>query len=91
MQRLQGLQRIEIELLLRLANIRVALLDDREVHVFLVAEVVVEHALGAARLGGNAFQPRSVIAVIGKLGLARVQQGSAHIGRCLVCRRLLAQ
>ncbi|MNE67150.1 hypothetical protein D3C80_1627430 [compost metagenome] len=80
-QGLQGRQGVEVELLFRLADVGVALLYHRQVHVFLVAEVVVQHALGAAHLGRDALQACAVVAVIGELRLAGLQQGAAHVRR----------
>ena len=65
-----GVHRVEmldVELLLQRADAGVRTLQDGDVEAFLAAEVVVDHPLGGARLGGDLVHPATGVAAIGEL------------------------
>lgn len=63
----------QIQCLFRGADAAIGPFQHRQIGVFLIAEIVIDHPLGAACRLGDAFQPGTAIAVTGELGQGRLQ------------------
>jgi hypothetical protein len=62
-----GVEAVDVDRALRLADRAVGALQNRDVELLLAAEVVVDHALGRAHALGHLVHPRPGIAVRGEL------------------------
>ena len=68
----------EIELALLAADFFVGAFEHREIEVFLVADVVIEHALVGAGLLRDAVDPRAADAVGGEFLLGSLENAQPH-------------
>jgi hypothetical protein len=93
---LHRVQVLDVELLLEAADADVGPLQDGDVELLLAAEVVVDHPLGRAGLGGDLVDPRPGVAPVGELagghvedlglsalGVARPGRSGRHLGHGL--------
>ena len=65
--RLDGVEVLDVELLLEAPDQAVRRLEDGDVEPLLAAEVVIDHPLGGARLVGDLVDPRTGVALVGEL------------------------
>ena len=69
---------LEIEPALLGADLLVGAFEHREIEVFLVADVIIEHALVGAGLVRDAVDPRAAKAVGGKFLLGGLEDAQPH-------------
>src|SRR5690348_1252213 len=78
LDRLGRIEMFKVEPALLSANLLISAFENREVQTFLVADMVVQHALVGAGLGRNAVDAGAGKAVRGKLLLGGLENATPH-------------